>query len=228
MKDLFKSKYLSFIFKKKVWVAENIKMIRIMKKYYSQNKIKRVTYTFFRKVINDTKFEIFQNHINELNDKLLYCSQVHGYKHVLNVSLFSYLIACNEKLDISDLDIILEIALYHDIGRDNDKEDSEHGQRGAQKMIEQMSKYSDCMIIPAVIHAHSLSDDEAKRVFLQYNLEESQYKRYIKFLTIIKDADALDRFRLRSDSLKTKYLRIEYSKELISLACALSKVTWND
>ena len=82
------------------------------------------------------------------------------------------------------------------------------------------------MLIPAIIHAHSLLDEEADQIFNQYNLEKSQYNKYLKLLSIIKDADALDRFRLRPDSLNPRYFRIDYSEKLISLACVLSKVEW--
>lgn len=141
---------------------------------------------------------------------------------------FSYLIACNENVNKCDLNILLEIALYHDIGRINDGEDKKHGQRGAKKLLLQNIESDIDMLIPAVICAHSLVDEEADEVFKQYNIRKSQYSRYLRLLSIVKDADALDRFRLRSNSLRPEHLRIEYSKELISLACVLAKVRWYD
>lgn len=120
------------------------------------------------------------------------------------------------------------LALYHDIGRDDDMEDSDHGHRGAKKILMHISDNKMDMIIPAVIHAHSLLDEEAYQIFRQYNIEKSQYARYSKILSIIKDADALDRFRLRPNSLNPEYFRIDFSKILISLACVLSKVEWHE
>ena len=197
MKKLFISEYLNYVFQKKVWIVENIYMIKIMQLYYSSYNKKFISHTFFTDAINNSSFPIFLNHVNKLNDKILYHSQVHGVKHILNVTFFSFLIACNENMSANDMGILLETALYHDI-------------------------------IPAVIHAHSLLDEEAYQIFRQYNIEKSQYARYSKILSIIKDADALDRFRLRPNSLKPEYFRIDFSKILISLACVLSKVEWHE
>ena len=212
MKKLFISEYLNYVFQKKVWIVENIYMIKIMQLYYSSYNKKFISHTFFTDAIKNSSFPIFLNHVNNLNDKILYHSQVHGVKHILNVTFFSFLIACNENMSANDMGILLETALYHDIGRNDDMEDSDHGH----------------MIIPAVIHAHSLLDEEAYQIFRQYNIEKSQYARYSKLLSIIKDADALDRFRLRPNSLNPEYFRIDFSKILISLACVLSKVEWHE
>lgn len=35
MKKLFMSEYLNYVFQKKVWIVENIYMIKIMQLYYS-------------------------------------------------------------------------------------------------------------------------------------------------------------------------------------------------
>lgn len=228
MKKLFISEYLNYVFQKKVWIVENIYMIKIMQLYYSSYNKKFISHTFFTDAINNSSFPIFLNHVNKLNDKILYHSQVHGVKHILNVTFFSYLIACNENMDENDMNILLEIALYHDIGRIDDREDRAHGYRGAEKMLMHLSDDKIDMLIPAIIHAHSLLDEEAYQIFRQYNIEKSQYARYSKILSIIKDADALDRFRLRPNSLKPEYFRIDFSKILISLACVLSKVEWHE
>ncbi len=223
MKNLFVWRYLNRIFEKRVWIKENIYMIKIMRKYYSNYQKKIISHAFFDYIKNDVKFGIFCNHINRINVDSIYNSQVHGMKHIINVTFFSYLIGCNEKLSIDDMDILLDSALYHDIGRNSDNEDIEHGYRGATKIM-RLTKNN--KIIPAIIHAHSLLDNEADCIFEQYHIEKSQYDRYIKLLSILKDADALDRFRLRPNSLKPEYFRIDYSKELISLACVLSKVVY--
>lgn len=227
MKKLFMSEYLNYVFQKKVWIVENIYMIKIMQLYYSSYNKKFISHTFFTDAIKIQAFQ-FLYHVNNLNDKILYHSQVHGVKHILNVTFFSFLIACNENMSANDMGILLETALYHDIGRNDDMEDSDHGHRGAKKILMHISDNKMDMIIPAVIHAHSLLDEEAYQIFRQYNIEKSQYARYSKILSIIKDADALDRFRLRPNSLKPEYFRIDFSKILISLACVLSKVEWHE
>ena len=175
MKKLFMSEYLNYVFQKKVWIVENIYMIKIMQLYYSSYNKKFISHTFFTDAIKNSSFPIFLYHVNNLNDKILYHSQVHGVKHILNVTFFSFLIACNENMSANDMGILLETALYHDIGRNDDMEDSDHGHRGAKKILMHISDNKMDMIIPAVIHAHSLLDEEAYQIFRQYNIEKSQY-----------------------------------------------------
>lgn len=228
MEKLFDWEYLNIIFEKKVWIKENIYMMKTMEKYYPCYGKICVSHSFFKSVKRSINFEIFRNHISELNSNILYYSYIHGIKHILNVTFFSYLLGCNENLPPNDMDVLLEVALYHDIGRINDKEDSEHGLRGAIKIMKQMPDDKINVMVPALIHAHSLLDGEANSVFEQYFLEKAQYNRYLTLLSIIKDADALDRFRLTPNSLNPKYFRIDYSNKLISLACVLSKVVYYD
>ena len=93
MKKLFMSEYLNYVFQKKVWIVENIYMIKIMQLYYSSYNKKFISHTFFTDAIKNSSFPIFLYHVNNLNDKILYHSQVHGVKHILNVTFFSFLIA---------------------------------------------------------------------------------------------------------------------------------------
>lgn len=49
MKKLFMSEYLNYVFQKKVWIVENIYMIKIMQLYYSSyNKKIYITHIFHR------------------------------------------------------------------------------------------------------------------------------------------------------------------------------------
>lgn len=51
MKKLFMSEYLNYVFQKKVWIVENIYMIKIMQLYYSSSKKKFISHTFFTDAI---------------------------------------------------------------------------------------------------------------------------------------------------------------------------------
>ena len=115
MKKLFMSEYLNYVFQKKVWIVENIYMIKIMQLYYSSYNKKFISHTFFTDAIKNSSFPIFLYHVNNLNDKILYHSQVHGVKHILNVTFFSFLIAsfpCNLALPCTTHDSCVLIQFH--------------------------------------------------------------------------------------------------------------------
>ena len=65
-------------------------------------------------------------------------------------------------------------------------------------------------------------------MFNAYPLEEAQWDTYETVYRTLKDADALDRYRLMYDEmsaateLKIHYLRIPVSKKLMAIAMALN------
>ena len=143
----------------------------------------------------------------------MYASAVHGEDHILRVCILCFFLS--EKLGISDKEFIdlLEIAKYHDIGRINDKADKGHGLRGAI-LIEQMNlpygkeklkKYQ------AVIASHSLRDEDFEEEWKRWGNKMKEINWGRNLLEILKDADALDRFRLRNQSLQLSFLHKDIS-----------------
>lgn len=157
---------------------------------------------------------------------VLYNSKLHGYYHSKRVLFFSYIIAKHEKLDKKDFQIIIDAALYHDIGRVNDKEDSLHGLRGAleiEKVVDH-PLYKDkenLNLLKAIIEGHSVDDKKKNSFIKKYNL--TQINRYYKLYNILKDADALDRKRL-FDDLDEDFLRLNISRTLIKLAGKVNNI----
>ena len=119
--------------------------------------------------------------IKKIKDNFLYKSVFHGLHHSEKVFLFAYIIGKYNNLSNVDLEILTDAAIYHDIGRIDETEDSFH---------------------------------------------ESNLPRFEKLLKILKDADALDRTRFMKTSLAAlneKYLRSDFSKQLVQLANTINE-----
>lgn len=156
----------------------------------------------------------------------LYRSQIHGLYHSEKVLLFAYLIGKKMNLNPVDFQILIDAAIYHDIKRENDFEDAFHGYVSAQNIENVIDNkiYEDetnLKILKAIIDIHSQDDKNALNNFYNYDIDEEEYERYKMLYSILKDADALDRTRFVETSMATlnpKFLRLDFSKSLISLA----------
>jgi len=133
--------------------------------------------------------------------------------------LYTLFIAHHLELDSSDIEVLVYAALYHDIGRVNDKEDSCHGLRSSQ-IIERIvpRNYADIDILKAVMELHSVDDIHFAAIAKKHNLTDTNRFRFL--YCILKDADALDRVRLsyyNSDhsELNPKMLRVPISLRLL-------------
>ncbi len=162
--------------------------------------------------------------ITNINASVLYNSKIHGIYHSQKVFLFSYLIAKHENLNNEERQIIFDAALYHDIGRINDFEDTLHGYCSALR-IDKIATHpiykneENLKILKAIVDGHSVVDDKKDRFIEDY--EVTNVERYYKLYNILKDADALDRKRFFESSyahLDERYLRLDYSKKLIKLS----------
>lgn len=157
-------------------------------------------------------------------------SYFHGLHHSQKTCFFAFLIGKNLNLSIDDLKIVLDAAIYHDIGRENDVEDSIHGFTTAIKMDSERDSYGDFYkndlnftYLKAICDMHCLDDCRMKRIFEGYELENPNidYEKFEMLAKILKDADALDRARFKKTSqaaLKEKYLRFDISKDLIEIS----------
>ena len=170
---------------------------------------------FLNTIRESSFFSIFRNSINNINTSVLYNSETHGVKHNERVSLMAFFLMC--KLNIVDgMDLVLDACKYHDIGRENDLEDSKHGLRSAIKLNFLSTTYSklDLLLLKFIVEGHSLDDSEYHNLLNKYQLNDS--KELKKYYNLLKDSDALDRVRI--NDLDINYLRNEESKKLSLVA----------
>jgi len=165
--------------------------------------------------------------IEGVNFGILYKSLLHGLHHSQKVCLFAMLLAKEQRLDETDMQIIKDASLYHDIGRINDIEDSIHGFASACRIDKVVNHqiYDDPTnlgYLKAIMDAHSRTAD-IDRSFADYKFDypDMNIKRFNRLANILLDADALDRtrfYRTSRAALKESYLRLPFAKELVSFA----------
>ena len=165
--------------------------------------------------------------ISAIKKEFLYKSDFHGLHHSEKVFLFAYLIGKHEGLNHDELEILLDAALYHDIGRADDTEEQFHGYASTLKIDkvlgskELYKNIENLEILKAMCDAHSVPDSKMELILGNYEISEEKKDIVFKLARLLKDADALDRARFQKTSkaaLQTHFLRFDYSKELISLA----------
>lgn len=209
-------------------------MKRILTKdFLSENKeICLKLYNNLNQLLQKEDCDKLINQIENIRTKYLYPTKFHGLYHSQKVLLFAYLIGKHEGLSEEDMQIVMDAAVYHDIGRQNEVEDEFHGYSSSRKINDESrylltsdiySNKDNVYYLRAICDAHSSNDKNLKRIFEDYQFENPNlvYERFEKLAKILKDADALDRTRFRKTSsavLEEKYLRFDFSKSLIDLA----------
>lgn len=171
--------------------------------------------------------------LDNIDRRKLYRSYFHGLHHSQKVCFFAYLIAKHKGLNDTDLKIVMDAAIYHDIGRMDDKEEEFHGYKTSMMMVQNWDdefykNENNLTYLRAICESHSMDDSKKERIFNNYKYENADisYDKFVLLDSILKDADALDRTRFKQTSnaaLKEKFLRIPFSKELIPLAYLINK-----
>lgn len=186
---------------------------------------------------------------------------IHGIYHVEKVFLYCYLMVRLYNLDKDkpnlpeEFEIILYYAaLYHDIGRVDNGENSEHGLNAAKIFYKIFSNHpffkedkrrmflAECLM---AIHSenYDYSEKDADKLIqsvlyehFENNWEETEFMKeyageYFKILCdILKDADALDRKRFgdwERAALDEDYLRTDYSKALVQFASEINNLYYS-
>ena len=178
-------------------------------------------------IVSSDMFPLFVHSLNGLDESNIYSSNVHGLNHLERVSLFAFFICLVEKKTLLDVQIILEIAQYHDIGRINERRDFMHGFRGAEKYrtLNRITDKSDLNVVMTVIAAHSISDEKFDSIYkYYYGTDQTQYNRVFHIYQIIKDADGLDRFRLGKKQLDIQMLRLDSSKRIVQFSYEINQL----
>ena len=169
--------------------------------------------------------------LNALDYSLLYQSDIHGAKHIERVAIHTFLICLLEKIPIDWIKICITAAEYHDIGRIDDTDNSFHGLYGANKLQNGSASLNhftetEQEMIRFLVAAHSVDDIRAEEFFrLLFCISVNEKDNVLKMLSVLKDADALDRFRLTLHSLDPRFLRNNSAKKLIRFALELYLVS---
>jgi len=167
-------------------------------------------------------YQLLLDMYKHIDEQRLYKSETHGINHNERVMLYSTFIAIKENLKEEDIKLLLYGAMYHDIGRKNDLEDEGHGYRSS-KLIEKIIsnlKEEDLKILKVMMILHSCDDKKLEVLSCLYDIKDKE--RLKKLCFMLKDADALDRVRLKCNDLNTDFLRYEISKRLVLAACELN------
>jgi len=123
-------------------------------------------------------------------------SGLHGVRHTQRVHIHAQRLVRDLDWPEHDARVVLEAALWHDIGRVNDGWDPRHGalsaERVADRGLDAELPEADALIARFAIRCHSRSDGHGER----RAIDESDPERALGVLWLLKDADALDRVRL--------------------------------
>ncbi|MDD4802760.1 MAG: HD domain-containing protein [Syntrophomonas sp.] len=143
---------------------------------------------------------------------------IHAVSHTKRVLLLSLIISYLEKYHEKDRSLLCLAAIYHDIGRNNDGYDPDHGMASYDKIISNKliaaDKYPELGILRFIVENHAIPDQSAYKYLNRYSL--SDVDRTLRLYDAFKDADGLDRVRIRD--LNPEYLRTGSAKRLLLAA----------
>lgn len=153
-----------------------------------------------------------------MDEEALYKSRVHGSGHIHRVLLFAALIAWQEGLEEETVRQYFRAACYHDVGRTFDGFDLYHGARSALRLEELTGQTGEALVeLKAAVTAHAHPDADMESILRSFQPED--YPRTVQLTCLLKDADNLDRVRLKD--LDAKFIRHPSAKALVPFAWRL-------
>lgn len=158
---------------------------------------------------NDNDLNLFNKYIPKdsdfFNKKLI--KSIHGKNHITRV-MFNIILL--NKIMNFNLEPFLIAASYHDVRRENDNLDYDHGVRAAEyiKGMPHLSQTADENLIYSLVRYHNIDYKKIPNdVLNKYKLE----------IDIFKAADALDRFRQPKSKWFPRVDKIELKESLCLL-----------
>lgn len=167
------------------------------------------------------EYKNYLKYVNE-NSNLYFPSQVHGIDHTSRVLLFAEMLCMLDNLDPHDKNLIMVAAQLHDIGREDDAKNFDHGFSGRRKIEDYglLKNFSprDAEIIKFAVESHSLEPDQIETK-LSY-IPEKDRGDFKKVLDYLQDADKLDRTRIANKGwgLDPNRLASNTAKRLVKVA----------
>ena len=152
----------------------------------------------------------------------------HDLSHIERVLLFAEILAKKESLSVHERELLLVAAAYHDCGRENDREDTKHGERSAIKIAPLLENFTEeeQSIIKIAVEFHEEDEDFIlSNLCVKHNLSQEATEVAKQIANLLKDADALDRTRFRNAAtLDPKRLRTSSAKGMVEFAKKLQKM----
>lgn len=163
---------------------------------------------------------VFNDVMSKVKEQYFIKDSIHGISHNERVALLACYIGIKEGLNNDELRLVLETAIYHDIGRGFQ---GNHGTISSE-IIEKnknflfpMLKDEEIQIIKALCNGHSIDDKRYIEIAKIYGIENIE--NFKKLLNIVKDADSLDRVRLpKFGKLDTSFLRTTTAQNIPDIA----------
>ncbi|MBQ8975454.1 MAG: hypothetical protein IJ072_07030 [Oscillospiraceae bacterium] len=178
----------------------------------------------YRPVLDELKsrryFDLLMDAYEKLDIGALYDSAIHGVGHIERTILHGGFICMREGLDAGQTALVLDACSYHDVGRENDNVDYDHGYRSSLQLEALTGRGGDELnIIKAAVTAHSRNDGDMEAILASYDIENRPLSMTVSEL--LKDADGLDRVRI--NDLNPRFLRRESSRGQAGFAVWLFK-----
>lgn len=169
---------------------------------------------YFNEILPDIapKYLEYRNYITDFLDFQIDDAE-HGRLHTARVLLNALMIANETAVFEEDIERICLACVLHDVGRDNNCEDSTHGAKSAE-IYKKLAEHDKCLFpydetVEKLIRYHCLPDEVGKSA-----MSANEWMLY----DIIKDADALDRVRFGIRDLDMNQLRTETAKTMVMIA----------
>ena len=187
-------------------------------------------------MMNSSYFQLSQRLEDHIDKSCIYKSKKHGINHSRRVAMLASEIM--ERVGINyderDSELLLTACYYHDIGRIMDV--GPHAKRSVSKLKKMDLKHlngeeytpEERNMLYAVVEAHEAKPDQKYEIMSKYNIPEDKIADCYLFMSVLRDADALDRARLSNKftmDLKPEYLSIWESKSLINFSFDLNKLS---
>jgi HD superfamily phosphodiesterase len=159
-------------------------------------------------------------------------SRLHGVTHTQRVHVHAQRLLEELAWTAADGDLVLRAALWHDVGRQGEGVEPEHGARSVARADELGLAAglapADAAVVRFAILRHSLPDRDAPDQAAELATSEdvarrlAEPERALRVLHLLKDADALDRVRLGfGECADPRQLRHPETIALIPFAAAL-------
>ncbi len=166
------------------------------------------------------KYEVYSHLIR--SEQYVEPKGVHGVAHALRVLILAQELAEINFLDDYYKTILIYSAAYHDIGREHNFIDDNHGYKSYQKIVKshillENLNLEQQKVLRFIIENHPFDVDTAKNNLYKYRIDKQEMA--MKAFCVFRDADILDRSRY--GSVNKHYLHYKSSRYMVPFAFQL-------